>query len=66
MSANCSTFLGCGIILLILVGIFTFPYIVIPVVIIGGIILCLSKNQKKTLKSQDEQDLEDIKNLLKK
>ena len=66
MSANSNAFSGCGIILLVLVGIFFFPYIAIPVVIILGIIFCQSKKQKKTLKSQDEQDLEDIKKLLRK
>ena len=57
---NTAGYIGCGIILIL--GLIFLPYITIPVGILALIGLYMQKKQK----SQDEKDLEEIKDLLKK
>ena len=62
MSSNNNTAgcIGCGIIFIL--GAIFFPYIAIPLGILGLIGLCINKKQE----SQDEKDLKKIKELLRK
>ena len=57
---NTAGYIGCGIILIL--GLIFLPYVTIPVAILALIGHCMNKKQK----SQDEKDLEEIKDLLKK
>ena len=53
-------YIGCAVIFIL--GLFFFPYVTIPV----GILLLIGHLINSKQKKQDDQDLEDIKSLLKK
>ena len=57
---NTAGYIGCGII--ILLGLIFLPYVTIPILILTAIGAFINKKEK----SQDQKDLEDIRELLKK
>ena len=57
---NTAGYIGCGI--FILLGLIFLPYVTIPILILAAIGAFIQKKEK----SQDQKDLEDIKELLKK